>query len=311
MRKIRPAFLMTAALLGSLFVTACGSTSSSTIAAGCKPADGIDITKLSLVQAGKLTVATDATYPPQEFVDPNTHAYTGMEVDLSNEIAKRLCLVSSVQNVQFNTIIAGVTAGSPGNQYYDMSISAFTITHARKQQVDMIPYFTAGESLLLPPGNPKNIKSKNDLCGLSVAVESGTTEEAEIKFVPGSTTPPALNQTGGACASNNVKLQSFATEASVIQALQSGSVDATYQDSPVSGYYNKKAGGNFVEVATLSPSPEGLVVRNDNAPFEAAIKQVLGDMQTDGTYTTILTKWGLQNGACPLTSACAATGNAT
>jgi polar amino acid transport system substrate-binding protein len=311
MRKIRPAFLLTAALLGTLFVSACGSTSSSTVAAGCVPADGIKTANLNLVQGATLTDATDATYPPQEYVDASTHKYTGMEVDLANEIAKRLCLASSVQNVQFNTILAGVTAGSPGNQYYDMSISAWTISSARKQQVDMIPYFTAGESLLLPQGNPKNIKSKSDLCGLAVAVESGTTEEAEIKLVPGLTTEPALNEAGGACASKPVKLQSFATEDQVIQALQSDSVDATYQDSPVSGYYNKKAGGNFVEVATLSPSPEGIVVRKDNAPFESAIKQILGDMQTDGTYTAILTKWGLQNGACTLTSACAAAGNAT
>ncbi len=302
MRALRPAFVLGTALLASLF-TACGSSSNG-VAAGCKPADGINVSSLNLVQDGKLTDATDATYPPQEFVDPKTHQYTGMEVDLANEFAKRLCLTPSVQNVQFNTILTGITFSSPGNQYYDMSISAWTINTDRLKQVDMIPYFTAGESLLLPPGNPKNLKSKNDLCGLAVAVESGTVEEAEIKGAPGESSP-ALNEKGGACHSNPVKLQSFNTEDQVIQALLSNSVDATYQDSPVSGYYNKLNGGKFVEITTVSPSPEGIVVRKDNKPFEDAIKQILQDMENDGTYDKILSNWGLTSGSCKLNSQCA------
>jgi polar amino acid transport system substrate-binding protein len=302
MRPFRPALILAGALLASIF-TACGTTNTNTVAAGCVPADGINTASLNLVLPGKLTDATDATYPPQEFVDPTTHTYTGMEVDLANEFAKRLCLVSNVQNVQFNTIIAGITSSSkPGNQYYDMSISAFTITKARKAQVDMIPYFTAGESLLVPQGNPHNIKSKNDLCGLQVAVESGTVEEAEIKNVPGTTVGVALND--GVCKKNPVKLQSFATEDQVISALNSNSVDATYQDSPVSGYYNNLNGNKFTEITTVSPNPEGIVVRNDNSAFENAIKQVLTDMENDGTYDKILSKWGLTNGACKINSAC-------
>ena len=303
MRFFRPALLLTA-LTTSLLFAACGSSSTATVAANCKPADGIDTTALKLVLPGKLTDATDATYPPQEFVDTTTHNYTGMEVDLANEFAKRLCLSSNVQNVQFNTIIAGLTSSTPGNQYYDMSISAFTVTKARKMQVDFVPYFTAGESLLLPQGNPKNIKSKNDLCGLNVAVEAGTVEEAEIKFVPGSSTPPVLNQKGGACANNPVKLQSLATEDLVIAALANGSVDATYQDSPVSGYYNNKNGGQFVEISTISPNPEGIALRNDNPTFEKAIQTLLQDMENDGTYDTILKKWGLTNGACKVNTPC-------
>ncbi len=302
MRHFRPALVLGAALAASLF-TACGSTNTNTVAANCTPADGISTSSLNLVLPGKLTDATDATYPPQEFVDPTNHSYTGMEVDLANEFAKRLCLVPNVQNVQFSTIISGLTSSAkPGSQYYDMSLSAFTITKARKAQVDMIPYFTAGESLLVAQGNPKNIKSKNDLCGLPVAVETGTVEEAEIKNVPGTTSGVALND--GVCKSNPVKLQSFGTQDQVIQALNNGSVDATYQDSPVSGYYNNLNGNKFTEITTISPNPEGIVVRNDNSAFESAIKQVLTDMENDGTYDKILSKWGLTNGACKVNSSC-------
>jgi polar amino acid transport system substrate-binding protein len=301
MRSIPPVLVLGTALLASLF-TGCGSSNNAV--AGCTPPTGIDLSKLNLVQDGKLTVATDATYAPQEYVDSKTHAYTGMEVDLANEFAKRLCLTSSVQNVQFNTILTGITFSSPGNQYYDMSLSAWTITPERQKQVDMIPYFTAGESMLLPAGNPKNIKTTKDLCGLAVAVEAGTTEEGEIKGVVGESSP-GLNEKGGACHNNLVKLQSLDTETQALSELLNGSVDAAYQDSPVSGYYNKLNGNKFAEVSTVSPSPEGVVVRKDNAPFEAAIKQVLQSMQSDGTYDTILNNWGLKSGSCTLSSPCA------
>ncbi|MBA3822849.1 MAG: ABC transporter substrate-binding protein [Ktedonobacterales bacterium] len=304
MRSFRPALLLMA-LVSSLFMAACGSSSTASVPAGCTPPTGVDTTKLSLVSAGKLTVATDASYPPQENKDPATSSIIGLEPDLVKEFAKRLCLTPNIQDAKFDSILTGITAATPGNQNYDMSLSAFTITSARLKQVDMIPYFTAGESLLVASGNPKNIKSKNDLCGLAVAVEAGTVEEAEIKLVEGSSTPPVLNGAGGACVKNPVKLQSLGTQDQVIQALQNGSVDATYQDSPVSGYYNKKAGGNFVEITTVSPAPEGIVVRKDNTPFESAIKAVLKAMQSDGTYDSILKTWGLSNGTCTLDSACA------
>jgi len=289
--------LLLVALLSSIFMSACGS-STATVAKGCKPDANIDTATLNLVQTKQLTIASDITYPPQEFVDPTTHNPTGMEIDLAKKFAAMLCLVPNIQNVQFNTIIAGITAGTPGNQYYDMSISAFTITPDRLKVVDMIPYFTAGESLLVPAGNSKGIKSLTDLCGLGVAVEAGTIEEGEIKGVSGESSP-GLNEKGGACASKPVKLISESTQDLVLQQLQSGSVDATYQDSPVSGYYNKKFGGTFVEVSTVASSPEGLVVRNDNAPLENAIKQVLTDIRADGSYKLILDHWGLTSSAYP------------
>ncbi len=294
MIKLR-AFIILAVIVGASTLAACGSSSSG-VAKGCTTK--YDTSKLNLVQNGELTVATDATYPPQESIDSTTHKFTGMEIDLIDAFASRLCLAPNINNVQFNTIITGITSSTPGNQYYDMSISAFTINDARQMQVDMIPYFQAGESLLVPAANPKHIAKLSDLCGLAVAVEAGTVEESDIKG-SGDPTNPGLNESGGLCASNKVNVTSYDTEDQVIQQLLTGSIDAAYQDSPVSGYYAKQNNGKFVEVTTVANSPEGIVVRKDNAPFEDAIKGVLSDMRADGTYKSILDKWGLTALAYP------------
>ena len=294
MRQLRSILLIGVTLIVSLFA-ACGSTTNQ-VAAGCTPK--ADTSNLNLVQNKQLTVASDATYPPQEYVDSTSHKIVGMEIDLATQFAKDLCLTPNIQNVQFNTIIAGITASTPGNQYYDMSISAFTITSDRQKQVDMIPYFKSGSSLLVPKGNPKNIQKLSDLCGMSVAVENGTIEHDEIAGSTDGTTV-GINQAGQACASNNIKLLSYDTQDQVIQQLDNGSVDATFQDSPVSGYY-AKLNATKVQIGPIvdALTPEGIVVRKDNAPFETAIKTVLASMQADGTYTQILTKWGLTDGAC-------------
>ncbi len=299
MRTNRTLALAALTVLLTTMLAACGSSSSSPgVAAGCTTKYASQLSSANLVLPGKLTVATDATYPPQETVDTKTGKYVGMEIDLANEFAKRLCLASNIQNVQFSTIIAGITYSSPGSQYYDMSISAWTINSSRQQVVDMIPYFQAGESLLVPKGNPKGITGKSSLCGLNVAVEAGTVEEGEIDGTQA--TPDALNNPGGACVNNKVKLFIFPTQNQVIQALLSGNADASYQDSPVSAYdqhlYPDKLD---VGPITVQPSPEGIVVRKDNATFENIIKSVLADMRADGTYLSILNTWGLASGAYP------------
>lgn len=297
MRGIR-SLLMLGTTLAVTVLAACGSTSP-TGSGGTTCTPVTSTSGLNLVLPGKLTVATDASYPPQEYVNPQTHDYAGMEVDLAKAFAKELCLTPVIQNVQFSTIISGITSGTPGNQYYDMSISAFTINSDRLKLVDMIPYFQAGESILVPQGNPKNITSKTSLCGLSVAVEAGTVEHDEIAGT-GDPTNPGLNEKGGACATNNVKLATFDTQDKVITALLNGTADATYQDSPVSSYYAKQDAGKIqLGPVTVAPAPEGIVVRNDNAAFESAIKATLAAMRTDGTYKTILNNWGLVDGAYP------------
>jgi polar amino acid transport system substrate-binding protein len=178
-----------------------------------------------------------------------------------------------------------------GHQRYDLSISAFSITPDRQQKVDMVPYFQAGESLLVANGNPENIQSLNDLCGKTVAVEKATVELDELN---------KLNAAGGACASKNANILSFTSQDDVITQLLNGRAVATYQDSPVTGYYVTKNPGKVQQgPITVAPSPEGIVLRKDNPQLELAVKKALCSMQQDGKYTSILNQWGQQSGALP------------
>ena len=211
----------------SLLLTACGSSTSTgsstpttktTIAA---PTD--------LIASGILTIGSDTTYPPQEYIDTASGKATGFDVDLITEMAKRMGLTANVKTANFTTIVDDLKA-----KRYDVVISAQTITPDRQKQVDFVPYFNAGQSILVANGNPKKITAVTDLCGKTVGVQDGTTELDTLN---------AANKAD--CKANPAKLTVLSAQTDVINLLVTGRVDATFQDSPVTDYYLRLKSGPF------------------------------------------------------------------
>src|SRR5262249_51977147 len=139
-----------------------------------------------LVSTGNLTVASDTTYAPAEYPDPsNANQFIGYDMDLIREVARRLCLSANILKAGFDAIIPDISSGTLGQGRYDLSISSFTINDRRLEKVDMIPYLTAGESILVPKGNPQNIQKFEDMCGKTIAVQNGTVEKDELSDANG------------------------------------------------------------------------------------------------------------------------------
>jgi polar amino acid transport system substrate-binding protein len=253
-----------------------------------------------LVQKGRLLICSDIPYPPQEFFDDQGNPQ-GVDIDLGNEIANRLGLKSQWVNSVFDTIIAAVNSGK-----CDIVLSAMNITDTRKKQVSMIPYFQAGQALVVVKGNPKNINTPMDLCGQPVAAESGTTNADWLQSTGD------YEGKGGLA----IECQKAGKKAPVVtvtqkdsdsfQQLQSGKVVAYATDSPVAGYYTAQHGDQFqVAGQVIDPIAEGIVVpcgQEDctNAPLSdvgKAVEKAFRSMVTDGVYLKILTKWGLASSA--------------
>src|SRR5450432_343680 len=153
----------------SLLLSACGS--STTTGSGTPTTKASIAAPTDLIASGTLTVGNDTTYPPQEFIDTASGKATGFDVDLITEMAKRMGLTANVKTANFTTIVDDLKA-----KRYDVVISAQTITADRQKQVDFVPYFNAGQSILVANGNPKKINAVTDLCGKTVGVQDGTTE---------------------------------------------------------------------------------------------------------------------------------------
>ena len=237
----------------------------------------------SVKSAGTVTVAMDATYPPNEFIAPDGTTIVGMDADLSNAIMQTLGLQAKLVNATFDTIIPGIVAGK-----YGMGASSFTDTLARQKVVDFVDYFNAGEGFYTKTGSTTTFNGLASLCGHSVAVESGTTEEADAKTQAAKCT---------ATGKGKVTVLSFGTQTEANVAVSSGRADAGFADSPVAAYIVATSNGVFQNSgAPIGVAPYGLALPKSKgltSPVQAAVNLLI----SNGVYTQILNKWGLQGGA--------------
>jgi polar amino acid transport system substrate-binding protein len=233
---------------------------------------------------GTLTVAADATYAPNEFIAPDGHTVIGMDADLAKALGQTMGLKVNMVNATFDTIIPGLASGK-----YDLGMSSFTDTKAREKTVDFVTYFIAGTSFYIKSGGP-NIGSLADLCGHTVAVEKGTTQQADATAQSGkckSAGKPAVN------------VQVFNDQNQVNLALSSGRAQVAMADTPVAEYQVKKSGGTFKIVGSpisYGAAPYGIAIPKNSGMTKAVLGGVLA-LMANGTYKAILTKWGVQSGA--------------
>jgi polar amino acid transport system substrate-binding protein len=284
----RSAAVLTAAGL-ALSVAACGSSSGGKSTASTAPssagaaADSSISVPAAIKSKGTLTVATDPSYAPNEFIGDDNKTITGMDVDVANAIGKTLGLKVDVKSAVFDSIIPGLASGR-----YDLSLSSFTDSKEREKTVDFVTYFSAGTSLMVAKGNPKKL-TPDALCGSSIAVEKGTVQE-----------DPDLPTRSKACtAAGKAKITPlvFDDQSGANLALSSGRAQGVLGDSPVIEYQVKKSDGDFVlSGSSYDTAPYGIAIPKDNGlaqPVLAALKKLIAD----GTYKSILTKWGIADGA--------------
>jgi polar amino acid transport system substrate-binding protein len=238
----------------------------------------------NLITAGTITFLSDTTYPPQESIDTATNKAVGFDVDIANAIAAKMGLKATIQTQDFSTIIPALLAKKG-----DAIISAMSITPERQKQVAFVGYFSAGQSILVKPGNPLKIQGVADLCGKKVAVQVTTTEQDTLT---------AANSSQ--CSSNKINIQTFPADSDAVQKLKVGAVDAAMDDSPVAAYYVKQDPASFaVAGKPIAQAPEGIAVDPKNQELLKAIQQAMQAIFNDGTYQKILDQWNLKDGAIP------------
>lgn len=289
---IKVAARVMAPAIALLALAGCGSssssTSSSTAATATVPAAVVNAAIAAKVaqaikQKGSMTVASDATYAPNEFVGSDGHTIEGMDPDLMNAIAGVLGLKANIVNATFNTIIPGLAAGK-----YDVGASSFTDTKEREKTVEFVDYYNAGISFYAKSGSNPGVKTVADLCGKTVSVEKGTTEEEEAKAQSGKCTKEGKP---------GVTVLVFPNQNQANLAVSSGRAQLGMADSPVAAYQVKQSNGAFQLVGeTYGVAPYGIAFPLHSSlthPTLEALKQLIAD----GTYAKILEKWGLQAGA--------------
>jgi polar amino acid transport system substrate-binding protein len=162
-----------------------------------------------------IKVATDATFKPFEFTD-DAGNLTGIDIDLMNQVAEKAGLKIEWVNLPFDSALAGISECQ-----YDAAIAAISITDDRKQAMLFSdPYMTAGLVVVVAASNT-TINGMDDLKGLTVAAQLGTTGELAAQAI------------------ENVTYKPYDSYELAFLDLANGQIDAVVADSPVAAGYIK------------------------------------------------------------------------
>ncbi len=222
----------------------------------------------TVVKRGKILVANDLNYPPQSYIDPNTHKLVGFDVDVARKVAQILGLKVVWKHPAWAKVIAGLKHGK-----FDVSIGSMTVKPDRKKLVAFTgAYYFCGYQVFVKTGGTQ-ITGADDLAGKTVGVLDGTSF--------------------GDYLTNNTDatVETCDTDPAAVTALVNGDIDFWMTD-PYTG-----------QQAILSPQPiefSGTPLKYDDLAFavkkrekdwRALLNYTVKQMHKDGSLTAMSKKW--------------------
>lgn len=242
------------------------------VTAGCtKKEASSDVTTSAMNSQKELTVGTDAAYAPFE-IENSDKSITGFDIDILNAIAAKEGLKLKFVNTPWEGLFTQLGTGDR-----DILISAITITDERKKvMLFSEPYFEAVQLIAVAAGS--KISKFNDLKGVKVGVQTGTTGDEIVSKLLGKT---------------NANIKRFESTPLALQELIGGGVEAVVADNSVVESFAKNNGANFKQLRDDSFSKEyyGIAVKPGNIELVEKINKGLKAIKEDGTYDRIYSKY--------------------
>ncbi len=274
--------LLPLAVSALVLVSACGTSDSPTVEQTSGAAPLASLLPQAIRDKGTLTVGSDIAYAPVEFFDTDGKTAIGIDPDIAAALGKQLGITLTFENGTFDGLITQLTS-----KRIDLIMSALSDTKERQAKIDFVDYFTAGTSILVKKGNPEGIKTLDDFCGKTIALQRGTTQDDVAK----------AQQAKCKTAGKELKVLSFDKDTEALLQVRSGRAVADMNDFPVAAY-NAKTSGDFEVVGEqIEAGPYGIGIRKEDTQLRDAIKAALDAIIKNGDYTKVLEKWNVTQGA--------------
>ena len=276
MKKIsRRSFLAAAAVsAAALALTACGGSAStassaaaSSVAASSEAAStSAAAAELTTVEAGKLTMATNATFPPYEMTT-DAGTIEGIDVDTAQAIAEKLGLELQIDDMDFDAALLSVQQGKA-----DIAMAGITVTDERMAVMSFSDSYATGiQSVIVPEGS--DIASVDDLAGKKIGTQRGTTgylycsddfgEDAVVAYDNGLT---------------------------AVQALNNGQVDAVVIDNAPAKEFVAANPGLVILDTSYAEEDYAIGVAKGSS-LKDAVNAALEELKADGTLQSIVDKY--------------------
>ncbi|MGE5704659.1 MAG: transporter substrate-binding domain-containing protein [Clostridia bacterium] len=245
--------------LALIALTACGSKTASQ--------DGQADKSLERVKsAGVLNVGIEGAYPPFNYYN-DKNELVGFDVDIANEIGKRVGVKINFVVTPWDAIIAGLLS-----EKYDTIISSMAITEERMQKVDFTkPYFRTGAQLFVP--NDSDITDPTKIEGMKIGASIGSTFETKAKDL-------------------KVDLVTYKSDMLTFQDLANGRIKGVITDKAVGASMIKEKNYPFKALGDMLFTEEAaFTIRKGESSLKEALSKAIDDIQADGTYEKISNNW--------------------
>ena len=246
---------------------AASSEAVSSEAASTEEAASSDAAELTTVTAGKLTMSTNAAFPPYEMTT-DTGDFEGIDIEVAGAIAEKLGLELQVDDMDFDAALLAAQNGKS-----DIVMAGVTVTDERQKVMDFSDTYAEGiQSIIVPEDS--DIASADDLTGKAIGTQRGTTgyiyctddfgEDNVIAYDDGLT---------------------------AVQALNNGQVDAVVIDNaPAQEFVAANPGLKILDTA-YAQEDYAIGVAKGNTQLLDAINGALKELQDDGTLQAIVDKY--------------------
>ena len=263
LKRIAAGILSAALLLG---MTSCAAKQTEASAEA-------DTAAFTTVESGKLIMATNAFFPPYEYYEGDK--IVGIDVEIATAVADKLGLELVIEDVEFDSIIAGVQSGK-----YDIGCAGMTVTEDRLKSVNFsTPYATGIQSIIVAADS--EITDIDTLVNgdYKVGVQSGTTGDIYMS---------APVEEGGV---GEERIERFAKGNDAVIALTTGKISAVVIDNePAKAFVAANPGLKILETP-YTVEDYAMAINKDNVALKDAINQALKELTDDGTIAAIVNKY--------------------
>lgn len=256
--------------------TSGADTSSAPTSSGS--ADPASLLPAAIRQAGLLKVATSSSWPPFAYQDKDGKS-VGLDIDLVTAIAASLGLKAQFDDIEFTSLVPGVSTGR-----YDVGVDEMADNAARRDQVQFVDYYRAGLGLLVKKGSTRMTPA--DMCGHSLAVTQGSSQQGTAEGIS------KKCETDGKKPINFVVLQDTGQ---TILAVSAGRAEGFLTDNVVGKYLTTTSNTDLQVVNGLVPGADslsGIMIGKDNHELAAAVAGAFKALMKNGTYAKIMNKYG-------------------
>ena len=279
MKKITALLLGTAMMLS---LAACGSSASvsestassetSSSEAASSEASAETAGELTTVTPGKLTMSTNAAFPPYEMTDDNGN-YVGIDIEVAEAIADKLGLELQVDDMDFDAALLAVQNGKS-----DMVMAGVTVTEERQTVMDFSNTYANGIQVVIVPED-SDIASIDDLTGKAIGVQRGTTGDLYCSDTV---------ENGGFGAEN---VTPYPDGLTAVQALNNGQVDCVVIDNAPAQEFVEANPGLKILDTEYANEEYAIGVAKGNTTMLDAINGALEELKADGTLQSIVDKY--------------------